>query len=104
MGSSHAPADGRGLVHARTLFGAIDDHLAFLVHSRPWLVEAHESVLEGMAAAWIARGGDNWLPGVDRVWVAEYVRDRPEPDRLTGEIAVAEFFRWAAAEDLVSAA
>ncbi len=104
MASSGATADGRGLVHARTLFGAIDDHLGFLVHNRPWVVEAHSEVLEEMAAAWIARGGENWLPSVDRTWVAEYVRDRPEADRLTGGIAVAEFFRWATREGLVPAA
>ena len=104
MGSSAAADDGRGLVHARTLFGAIDDHLGHLVHTRPWVMEAHQEVLEAMAAAWIARGGENWLPSLDRTWVAEYVRDRPADDRLTGGIAVAEFFRWATEEGLVPAA
>ena len=70
--------------------------------SMMWSTQAE--ILEGMAAAWIARGGENWLPSVDRTWVAEYVRDRRGPDRLMGEVAVSEFFRWETQEGRVPAA
>jgi hypothetical protein len=96
-------AEIRAAARARTLCGAIEDHLDFLAGSRPWSVDTHRQVLEEMAAAWIARGGGDWLPGLDRSWVAQHVRDRSRQDRLSGGVAVEEFLRWAADEGLVSA-
>jgi hypothetical protein len=96
-------AEIRAAARARTLFGATEDYLDVLAGTRPWSVEEHREVLEEMAAAWLSRGGEDWLPGLDRAWVAEHVRERPRRDRLSGGVVVDEFLRWAADEGLISA-
>lgn len=91
-----------GLVHGRTLLGAIDGHVGAMHHVRPWLVAQREAILEDVADAWFATGGDNWLPDLDPVWLSERLAALP-PDRRAREgEAVADLLTWAVAQGLIA--
>ena len=89
-----------GVAHARTLVGAIDDHLGYLVHDQPWLIDHRTTVLEDLAEEWLGEGHANWLPDLDINWVAAQMVARSESDRD----AVEQFLRWAALEGIAQTA
>lgn len=49
MPGSRELANDRGMVHERTLLGAIDTHLGDLAHNRPWVLNERSEALEEMA-------------------------------------------------------
>lgn len=93
----------RGLVHARTLLGAIDDHVGGLVHNRPWIADERRRVLEDLALAWTDADGDNWLPALAARpdWLATHLAGRSATGREAATEAVLEFLAWSRQQGLI---
>ncbi len=102
MAGSREVASERGMVHGRTLLGAIDSHLGDLAHTRPWVLSERSEALEEMAGAWLEDGGENWLPSLRPAWLSEHVEALPPEERASRSQTLAEFVGWAAERGLVS--
>jgi hypothetical protein len=90
-------------VHLSTLLGAIDDQEGYWVHNRPWLAAAWTEALEVMAEAWLAEGGENWLPALmaSPAWVDAHLERMPAEDRSLHGSAIADFLARAHAEGVL---
>ncbi len=85
-------------VHERTLIGAVDSYLGYLVHVRPHVASKQREQLEAAIEQWAADGGANAIEAPTPDWLNRYLVLADEP--AEAEKALRHFYRWALREGL----